>query len=123
MGLKPLQMFFSGRYNKSVAMMEITRGRLLMHWGGRAFTYWMCHIWPFMLVPVGIVSLCFMLSSQVNHLTPDNIDKYDSDFYKHQVLTGHTFGVKSYLTFLFTGGLNFQIEHHLFPCVNHCHHR
>jgi delta11-fatty-acid desaturase len=26
----------------------------------------------------------------------------------------------SYLTFIFTG---YQIEHHLFPCVNHCHHR
>ena len=39
-----------------------------------------------------------------------------------QVITAHTFGHGSYLTFLFTGGLNYQIEHHLFPTVNHCHH-
>ncbi|EGD79088.1 microsomal delta-5 desaturase [Salpingoeca rosetta] len=132
--LKPLQMEMSGHYNRAVAKMEMTRSRWLLHWAGRVFVYAMCHLLPFALfpwpkailfavVPVTIVSLCFMLSSQINHLTSPNIDQYSSDFYKHQVLTSHTVGKDSYLTFLFTGGLNFQIEHHLFPCVNHCHHR
>ena len=33
-----------------------------------------------------------MFSSQVNHLTPQNIDVSDTDYYKHQVLTSHSFG-------------------------------
>ena len=90
----------------------------------------------------------------MNHLTPANIDVSSDDYYKHQVLTSHTFATKSWASFFFTGGLNFQvssyvlmsfpqlsllhtthseakfgrrsmlifqIEHHLFPTVNHCH--
>ena len=49
----------------------------------------------------------------------------DTDYYKHQVLTSHSFtgtnAFTAWFTFLFTGGLNLQIEHHLFPTVNHCH--
>jgi delta11-fatty-acid desaturase len=59
-----------------------------------------------------------------NHLTDDNVDVFSSDYYKHQVLTAQSFmepGIAGWITFLFTGGLNLQIEHHLFPCLNHCH--
>eukprot|EP00730_Choanoeca_flexa_P002052 TRINITY_DN10892_c0_g1_i2.p1 TRINITY_DN10892_c0_g1~~TRINITY_DN10892_c0_g1_i2.p1 ORF type:complete len:444 (+),score=95.02 TRINITY_DN10892_c0_g1_i2:355-1686(+) len=131
--LKPIQMFVSGHYNRSVKMIEMPISRVLIHFIGRALVFAMCHVLPFLLfplwkavlfavVPVTMVSCSFMLSSQVNHLTHENIDQHDTDFYKHQVITGHTFGHDSYLTYLFTGGLNYQIEHHLFPCVNHCHH-
>ena len=75
----------------------------------------------FAFVPVGFVSICFMLSSQVNHLTQQNVDRFDSVYLKHQVVTSHTFAINSLCVFIFTGGLNFQIEHHLFPTVNHCH--
>ncbi len=49
------------------------------------------------------------------------MEKYDRDWYKHQVLTSHTFCPNSFFWFIFTGGLNLQIEHHLFPGVNHQH--
>eukprot|EP00043_Microstomoeca_roanoka_P004505 m.50109 g.50109 ORF g.50109 m.50109 type:complete len:448 (-) comp12525_c0_seq1:562-1905(-) len=132
--LKPVQMLLTGSYNRAVPVMELDTPRFALHWAGRVFVYLFCHILPFALfpfgkaflfatVPVSVVSLAFMLSSQVNHLSNANIDQYSSDFYKHQVLTSHTIGKDSYATFIFTGGLNYQIEHHLFPCVNHCHHR
>eukprot|EP00040_Diaphanoeca_grandis_P038365 m.256350 g.256350 ORF g.256350 m.256350 type:complete len:455 (-) comp34305_c0_seq1:318-1682(-) len=135
--LKPVQMFMSGMYNRSVALVQYPRWRIRQHYVGRVLVFCLCHVWPFFLfslgkafafslVPVSLVSLCFMISSQVNHLTNENIDTRDSDFYKHQILTSHSFGDNSTLsgwaTFLFTGGLNLQIEHHLFPCINHCHH-
>lgn len=94
--LKPLQMFVTGYYNRSVAIMQLSPTRILLHWLNRALVYFACHILPFMLfpfwkavlfatVPIGIISLCFMLSSQVNHLSMENIDVRSTDFYKHQV--------------------------------------
>ena len=37
----------------------------------------------FALVPEWIFSVCFMVSSQINHLVPDAIDKRDANFFKH----------------------------------------
>jgi len=37
----------------------------------------------FALVPEWVFSVCFMLSSQINHLVPDAIDKRDVNFFKH----------------------------------------
>ncbi|EDQ89353.1 uncharacterized protein MONBRDRAFT_8218 [Monosiga brevicollis MX1] len=132
--IKPVQMFLTGEYNRSLKMMELSPSRVTIHWAGRVITWLLCYALPFVIfptwkaflfatLPVTITSVSFMLSSQVNHLTPANVDQYDSDFYKHQVMTSHTIAHNSYATFLFTGGLNYQIEHHLFPTVNHCHHR
>ena len=41
----------------------------------------------------------------------------------HQLKTTSNFGVNSRLLFWFTGGLNHQIEHHLFPNICHIHYR
>lgn len=45
----------------------------------------------------------------------------DNDWAVHQVLTTSDFAPKSKLVSWFVGGLNFQIEHHLFPRVSHVH--
>jgi delta11-fatty-acid desaturase len=75
----------------------------------------------FSVVPIYFFSVCFMISSQINHLTPHNTEQFDKNFFAHQVITSHDVATDSYLVFLLTGGLNMQIEHHLFPSVNHCH--
>lgn len=92
-----------------------------------------CHVLPlvihglslkgivFSVVPIYFFSLFFMISSQINHLTPETTDKFDENFFVHQILTSYNVAVDNYLVYLFTGGLNMQIEHHLFPSVNHCH--
>jgi len=41
----------------------------------------------------------------------------------HQLKTTANFGMNSKLLFWFTGGLNHQIEHHLFPHICHIHYR
>lgn len=40
---------------------------------------------------------------------------------RHQLATTADFGVNSNLLFLLLGGLNFQVEHHLFPKISHVH--
>lgn len=67
-----------------------------------------------------------MLNTQINHLTETTAHAKSSNFLKHQVVTAQNFGIGEgglwgrWYLFL-SGGLNYQIEHHLFPTVNHCH--
>ena len=77
-----------------------------------------------------IYSLLFMFNSQITHLHDNIIKNYDNsnneiDWYKHQVetSTNHTIEKNNInkIVKLFSGSLNYQIEHHLFPNINHCH--
>ena len=69
----------------------------------------------------GIYSLLFMAHSQVSHLQASCMAGSD-DWYAHQVMTSTNHGCENRLETFLSGGLNYQIEHHLFPGVNHCHH-
>ena len=75
----------------------------------------------FAILPYLVYSGHFMTCSQINHFTPDCDDQISNNFYIQQIITGHNVAPESYLLYLYTGGLNLQIEHHLFPSVNHCH--
>ncbi|MDQ3535499.1 MAG: acyl-CoA desaturase [Bacteroidota bacterium] len=50
---------------------------------------------------------------------PDEKGNMENNWAVHQMCTTADFGRKSRLTSFFTGGLNFQIEHHLFPAICH----
>jgi linoleoyl-CoA desaturase len=53
---------------------------------------------------------------------PDNADNILPDeFAIHQLATTANFSNRSKVVTWLTGGLNFQIEHHLFPRINHVH--
>jgi len=133
MTLVPLKTLMKGTFNRAVFVMNLSKIRLTRHLIGRVLCAFALWSWPWFVfpvwqaiiwcvVPMFVHSLCFMASTQLNHLTAVNAKAADhSDYYKHQVLTSHSFAPYSYLTFIGTGGLNLQIEHHLFPTVNHCH--
>ena len=80
------------------------------------------------VLPAALHSLIFMLITQIAHLTEATapavkpVDGVDSAcFYEHQLQHSLDFAPSSRGCFLFTGGLNFQVAHHLFPSINHCH--
>ena len=54
---------------------------------------------------------------------PDDSGALQNNWAIHQMLTTTNFGNKSRWFSWFVGGLNFQIEHHLFPAVCHVHYR
>ena len=56
----------------------------------------------------------FPLANELNHKLPD-------EFATHQIKTTANFATKSKLVSWLVGGLNFQIEHHLFPKISHVH--
>lgn len=78
-----------------------------------------------MLSTMGItLTIIFQLAHIVENVAfpePNQEGKIEKSFLEHQLETTSNFGMNSKLvTFLF-GGLNFQIEHHLFPHICHIH--
>lgn len=54
---------------------------------------------------------------------PDSSNTLENNWAVHQLLTTTNFGNKSRWFSWCIGGLNFQIEHHLFPTICHVHYR
>jgi linoleoyl-CoA desaturase len=54
---------------------------------------------------------------------PDSNNALENNWAVHQLLTTTNFGNNSRWFSWYVGGLNFQIEHHLFPNVCHVHYR
>ena len=90
---------------------------------------------PFLVLPVWWAAAAFVLFHvvlswalalvfQVAHLTPamefDGV-RAEDDWALHQIRTTADFATGSRVVTWFTGGLNHQIEHHLFPNVAHTH--
>ncbi len=54
---------------------------------------------------------------------PDEQNMLENNWAVHQLHTTTNFGNKSYWFSWYVGGLNYQIEHHLFPNICHVHYR
>lgn len=74
----------------------------------------------FYIIPQLLLILIFFIFTQVNHIHDSNFVTH-SNFYYHQIITATNIKTDSYIMRILTGGLNCQIEHHLFPSVNSCH--
>lgn len=73
-----------------------------------------------------ILSTVFQAAHVVGETTfplPDNEGKMKDNFIVHQLKTTANFAKKNRLLSWYVGGLNFQIEHHLFPNICHVHYR
>lgn len=72
-----------------------------------------------------VLSIVFQLAHTVEHteFPVANIDtnKLPDEFAAHQIKTTANFATKNKLVSWLVGGLNFQIEHHLFPKISHVH--
>ena len=64
--------------------------------------------------------IMFGIFTKINHIHINNLS-HNKNFYKHQIITSSNTYSNSYILRLLTGGLNCQIEHHLFPSINSCH--
>ncbi len=67
------------------------------------------------------VFLCAHIVDKTEFPLPDNNGVVDKNWYVHQMETTANFSnTKSFFSW-FIGGLNYQIEHHLFPNICHVH--
>ena len=71
-----------------------------------------------------ILSLVFQLAHVIEDAEmpkPDNSGTMKNTWAIHQLLTTVNFSTKNRFINWFTGGLNHQIEHHIFPHISHIH--
>ena len=72
-----------------------------------------------------LISIVFQLAHTVEHVSfpSANIEtnKIENEWAIHQVNTTANFATHNRLVSWLVGGLNFQIEHHLFPKISHIH--
>mmetsp|Transcript_14464 Transcript_14464/g.30905 ORF Transcript_14464/g.30905 Transcript_14464/m.30905 type:complete len:240 (-) Transcript_14464:331-1050(-) len=119
-------------YNNVVPCEKPSTLGLVTHLGGRLLYVYVAFVWPFTVFPIhkaiiwvtipnAIFSICFMLNTQINHLVGACAHARSANFYKHQLITAQNFGNGNSFCYYFSGGLNYQIEHHLFPTINHIH--
>jgi linoleoyl-CoA desaturase len=58
-----------------------------------------------------------------NYPLPDENGKIENNWAIHQLSTTTNFSPKSRILSWLLGGLNYQVEHHLFPNISHVHYR
>ena len=91
------------------------------------------HPWPVVLALYAFYSLAlgttlatvFQLAHCVQEAdfreVPESNQRMDRDWAEHQLATTVDFAPRNRLLTWYLGGLNFQVEHHLFPRISHIH--
>jgi fatty acid desaturase len=123
-------------YNAIVPTPESPFNGYVMHGVGRLFIFTAWSGWALFLaptlfhaiiwstIPVLIFSVLFMFCTQLTHMNEEsfaNATAEKPDWYVHQVTTAVNHSLGSKFWTIFTASLNYQIEHHIYPTVNHCH--
>ncbi|RYY90610.1 MAG: acyl-CoA desaturase [Chitinophagaceae bacterium] len=89
------------------------------------FVNWIIGFGVFTLVAGFVLSIVFQLAHTVEHThfpVPDvATGKLQDEWAIHQLKTTANFAPHNKVINWFVGGLNFQVEHHLFPKISHVH--
>lgn len=89
------------------------------------FTAWLVGFLTITMITGLAISMVFQLAHTVEHtefpVPSETSGKIESEWAIHQLNTTANFATKSKIISWLLGGLNFQIEHHLFPRISHVH--
>ena len=89
------------------------------------FGNWLIGFLCFTAVAGFVLSIVFQLAHTVEHThfpMPDEVTgKIEDEWAIHQLKTTANFATNNKVISWLVGGLNFQIEHHLFPKISHIH--
>ncbi len=129
-------------FTKKVGNMPIKKLKSKDH-----YTFWgfkLLHLILFVIIPISqlgflswiigfltfgfftgiVISLVFQLAHTVEDTQFPQMDvngKLPDEWAVHQIKTTANFATNNKIVSWFTGGLNFQVEHHLFPNISHIH--
>ena len=70
---------------------------------------------------VAVVFQVAHVANETEFLVPDSEGNLENSWAIHQLKTSIDFAHKSPILTWFLGGLNYQVEHHLFPTISHAH--
>lgn len=132
--------YFSKKMEKTGRRVKLSRKEHLIFWFTKTGYFLFYFVVPIIMVGwvetligfliLGVVcgfsiSIVFQLAHVVEGTSfpePDaENQKIQKEWALHQVGTTANFATKSKLVSWFLGGLNFQVEHHLFPGISHVH--
>jgi linoleoyl-CoA desaturase len=88
------------------------------------FMDWMIGFLVYCLFAGFVLSIVFQLAHTVEHThfpQANEVGKMEDEWAIHQIKTTANFATRNKLVCWLVGGLNFQIEHHLFPKISHVH--
>jgi linoleoyl-CoA desaturase len=124
----------------AMPLKRMTRWDHIVFWGFKALYLFLFFLIPFYTVGIiptiigflifsvvagFILSIVFQLAHTVEHTNfpiPQNeTGKLEDEWAIHQLKTTANFAPRNKLISWLVGGLNYQIEHHLFPKVSHVH--
>jgi len=129
--INPLVLIITNLYNNSVYKIPTQIKYSILHLIEISLCIYTIFILPFQIwtpfyavkhaiLPYYLLSTIFKINSSMNHFHKDSIKGQNKNWYIHQVTTANNFG-SHYPHYYTSIGLNYQIEHHLFPAINHCH--
>ncbi len=130
-------------FSKQIGEMPLKKMKLsdhLVFWGFKLFHFflfvgipiyqigfvsWVIGFIIFTFVAGFVLSIVFQLAHTVEHtafpVANELTGKLDDEWAVHQLKTTANFATNNKLVSWLVGGLNFQIEHHLFPKISHVH--
>ena len=89
------------------------------------FFPWLIGFFAYGLVVGFVMSIVFQLAHTVREthfpVAEVTTNKMEDEWAIHQLKTTANFATNNKLVTWFSGGLNFQVEHHLFPKISHVH--
>lgn len=134
---------FKKYFSQKIANTQMHKMNLLEHfifWISKAIAFSLFLVIPiikfgFIKAILGFLIMVFVCGFilgvifQLAHLIEDaefpepleNSNKMEQNWILHQIATTVNFAPKNKFVFWFTGGLNFQIVHHMFPKISHVH--
>jgi linoleoyl-CoA desaturase len=138
--LNDFNKYFSGKIAEHTKMRKMDLPEHFNFWISKALYVFFFIVLPFFFVGImstifgylimafsaGIViSIVFQLAHVVENtefVTPQGDSmKIETEWAKHQINTTVNFATRSKSMSWLLGGLNFQVEHHLFPKISHVH--
>nr|WKN37381.1 acyl-CoA desaturase [Tunicatimonas sp. TK19036] len=134
------QKYFTGKISSASSAKKMHRKEHIIFWVTKVMYVTVYVIVPMLMVGVVqalvgflVVSFVFGLSIsvvfQLAHVVEatdfpipnQQTNKIEQEWAIHQVTTTSDFATRSKLVSWLLGGLNFQVEHHLFPRISHIH--
>lgn len=122
-----------------LALPKMTVSQQLIFWGSKSLFIVLFLVIPMITVGVAdtligfgvfvfVTGLVISVVFQLAHIVEDTElmtipanGKMEDEWTVHQLKTTANFATKNPIVTWFMGGLNFQVEHHLFPKVSHIH--
>ena len=138
--IKDFIQYFTLKMNRNQSIPPMNKWDHMEFWASKAAYFLIAIILPLSVMPLGyfvvgfillhlILSLTLASIFQLAHVTtlcafpePDSKSRMmNTDWAIHQLNTTANFSTNNNWLTWFSGGLNFQLEHHLFPQVSHVH--